>query len=252
MYSSEFERTIELFSQQSQVDCIVLGGSHAVGNHDAHSDFDVYVYLNAPLPVETRKFLLSETCNFTEMNNTFWEPEDDCILKSGEKIEMIYVNIAETRETMHRILVEYSAGIGFSTCTCFSVLNAKILHDPHGIYHALVKEFSIPYPEQLRKNIIKKNYDSAISKTAEVEHCDLILITRRIVAFMNSYFDIIYAVNKAYVPGEKYMEKLAIKYCKKLPENFSENLNKLLTLPKTEIKPVISKMIEALDIFLEM
>jgi hypothetical protein len=255
MKSKYFEETIALFSARGEVDCIVLGGSRAAGNSDEYSDFDVYVYLNAPLSVEVREGLLSRTCSFLEMNNTFWETEDNCILECGAKIEMIYCNLEETRSTMHRVLTEHVAGLGFSTVTCFSVFNAEILYDPKGLYGEMVAEFSGPYPEELRGNIIRKNW--ALIEASEqsfrlqikkaIKRGDIIMITRRIVGFMNCYFDIIFALNRVYFPGEKYLEKLAVKYCEILPRNFSENLNKLLTLPGVEVMPVVSDMVAELE-----
>jgi hypothetical protein len=255
MYSKYFEETIELFSARDEVDCIVLGGSQAVGNHDSFSDFDVYVYLNAPLSLEVRERLLGRTCSFIEMDNTFWEPEDDCTLKCGSKIEMIYCTLSETGGIMHRILREHKAGLGFTTCTCFSVFNGRILYDPKGLYRDMVAEFSGEYPEELRENIIRKNWAlleaSEQSFRAQIEKSikrgDIIMITRRIVGFMNCYLDIIFALNRVYFPGEKYLEKLAVKYCEILPRNFSENLNKLLTLPKLEVMPVVSDMVVELE-----
>ncbi|MCL2386392.1 MAG: DUF4037 domain-containing protein [Defluviitaleaceae bacterium] len=260
MYSDAFNKTIKLFSAQSQIDCIVLGGSKAVGNDDEYSDFDVYVYLNAPLSIETRKALLSETCSFIEMNNTFWETEDNCILNDGAKIEMIYCDIPSTRQQMHSILVDGTAGLGFTTCTCFRVLESKILHDPQGLYRDLVSEFSMPYPEHLRQNIIQKNW--ALLETSQqsfrlqiekaIKRDDIVLVTRRIVGFMNSYFDIIFALNRVYVTGEKKLDQLTIKMCKQLPRNFQENLEKLLTLPKAEIMPVVSDMVDALKFMIRL
>ena len=42
---------------------------------------------------------------------------------------------------------------------------------------------------------------------------------------MESYFDIIWAVNELTHPGEKRLIPLCKKHCKKLPKNFEENLN---------------------------
>ncbi|MCL2198714.1 MAG: DUF4037 domain-containing protein [Defluviitaleaceae bacterium] len=251
---NDFEKTIALFSKQKQVDCITLGGSKAVGNDDEHSDYDVYVYLNAPLSPDTRASLLAETCSYTEINHTFWEPEDNCILKNGEKLEMIYCDLPGTIKQMHSILTEGTAALGFTTCVCFRVINAKIIYDPKGLYRDIVTEFSMPYPAHLRENIIQKNW--ALLETSQqsfrlqidkaIKRNDLILVTRRIVGFLNSYFDIVFALNEVYVPGEKFLDKLACKMCKRLPKNFRENINKLLTLPNTEVSPVILDMINSL------
>lgn len=44
---------------------------------------------------------------------------------------------------------------------------------------------------------------------------------------MESYFDIIFAMNELTHPGEKRLVQLCKKNCKILPNNFEENINRL-------------------------
>jgi len=77
-----FYQTIELFKEFEEVDAIVLGGSRASGKYDDSSDYDIYVYLNNELSVEKRKSALMQTCEYMEIDNRYFETEDDCILKT--------------------------------------------------------------------------------------------------------------------------------------------------------------------------
>lgn len=83
MNNQLFNQTIDLFKKFEEVDAIVLGGSTASGKADLYSDFDVYVYLNSELSVEKRKNVLEQTYKYMELNNRYWETEDDCIMKNA-------------------------------------------------------------------------------------------------------------------------------------------------------------------------
>lgn len=95
--------------------------------------------------------------------------------------------------------------------------------------------FDAPYPKQLKENIMEKNmkllsdampaYKFQIAKA--VERNDLVSVSHRTTAFMESYFDIIWAMNELTHPGEKRLVSLCKKQCKILPVDFEENINQL-------------------------
>jgi len=63
------------FGSIAGVEAVAWCGSAAMGVADAHSDFDFYVYTNAPVPVESRKAVILERSRHSQLNNTFWELE---------------------------------------------------------------------------------------------------------------------------------------------------------------------------------
>ena len=75
---------------------------------------------------------------------------------------------------------------------------------------------------------------------------DIVSINHRISAFMASYFDIIFAVNELLHPGEKRLVKYATDNCQILPDNFEENINKLLVQPNSETLNILDDMVESL------
>lgn len=75
---------------------------------------------------------------------------------------------------------------------------------------------------------------------------DIVSINHRISAFMASYFDIIFAVNELLHPGEKRLVKYAKDNCQILPNNFEENINKLLVQPNSETLNILDDMVESL------
>ncbi len=116
-----------------------------------------------------------------------------------------------------------------------NLLHSRILYDKNGELESLQNKYRIPYPDELRENIIRKNlrlltgnlpsYDAQIRKAAARK--DLVSVNHRTAAFLESYFDIIFAMNKLTHPGEKRMVQYAKEQAEILPENFETNLDRL-------------------------
>ena len=65
MINKLFEKLIEF----DQVEAIALGGSRSGENYDEKSDYDVYVYITAPIGEESRHALLADYCQYIEIGN---------------------------------------------------------------------------------------------------------------------------------------------------------------------------------------
>lgn len=223
------------FSALPEVEAIALGGSRAGEEYDEKSDYDLYIYCTG-IPYEsTRKRILEKCCRYMEIGNSFWEPEDDCTLKNGIDIDILYRNMEDFSQTIHSVVEEYIAYNGYTTCMWHNLLHSRILYDEYGKLANLQGKYRIPYPDGLRDNIINKNlrlltgnlpsYDAQIKKA--VIRKDMVSVNHRTAAFLESYFDIIFALNKLTHPGEKRMVQYAKEQAEILPANFEENLNKL-------------------------
>ena len=62
---------VEAVSAWPEVEAITLGGSRATGDNDEKSDYDVYVYVTAPVSAERRRRLLRNYCSHMEIDNDF-------------------------------------------------------------------------------------------------------------------------------------------------------------------------------------
>lgn len=188
---------VEAVSAWPEVEAITLGGSRATGDNDEKSDYDVYVYVTAPVSAERRRRLLRNYCSHMEIDNDFWETEDDCTLNDGTNIDVLYRDLDQFAATRQR--------------------------------------FDVPFPEELRRNIINRNmrlltgnlpsYDAQIRKAAS--RGDKIAVNHRMAAFMESYFDVLFALNRRTHPGEKRLDKLAERDCAILPKDFRKNIDTL-------------------------
>ena len=223
------------FAALPEVEAIALGGSRAGADYDEKSDYDLYIYCTS-IPYESlRKCILEKYCQYMEIGNSFWELEDDCTMKDGTDIDILYRNIEDFSQTIRSVVEEHAAYNGYTTCMWHNLLHSQILYDKNGKLESLQKKYQIPYPDKLRDNIIRKNlrlltgnlpsYDVQIKKATARK--DIVSVNHRTAAFLESYFDIIFALNKLTHPGEKRMVQYAKEQAEILPAAFEENLDKL-------------------------
>ena len=234
------------FSQLKQVEAIALGGSRAGQDYDQNSDYDVYIYLNSPIDEETRQIILSNYCSYMEIGNQFWELEDDCVLNNGIQIELIYRSLESFEQELNTTVFQHRAQNAYTTCMWHNLITCKILYDKNGKLEKYKNKYSIPYPKQLKENIIKRQlelidssmpaYPKQIKKA--ILRKDFVSINHRITEFLASYFDLLFAINEITHPGEKRLVQLCKKQCKILPKNFEENLNLLFSYMYLEEKNI--------------
>ena len=215
-----------------QVEAIVLGGSRAGENYDKDSDYDVYVYLTAPIHEKIRKEILSKYCSYMEIGNQFWELEDDCVLKNGIEIELIYRSLDSFNKELENVIFNHQAQNSYTTCMWYNVMHSKILYDKDGRYAQLKCKYHIDYPSALKRNIISKQLllleegMPAFSKQIQkaIKRQDLLSMNHRSSEFFASYFDLLFALNEQLHPGEKRMLQYAKERCAILPKDFEENI----------------------------
>lgn len=222
-------------SELEQIEALALGGSRAGINHDDKSDYDIYAYCNSPISEDLRMKILNKYCSTIEIGNNYWEYEDNCTLNNGINIDIIYRNLDDFLKGISDVAENFQAHNGYTTCMWHNLINCKIIHDKNGKLLQAKKRFDIPYPDILKENIIKRNMnllcDTLPSYLSQIEKAvlrnDKVSIMHRTTAFLESYFDIIFAMNKLTHPGEKRLIELCKQRCTTLPSNFESNLNQL-------------------------
>lgn len=234
---NDIKGLIEEMSQINEIESIALAGSRSINLDDKLSDYDICVYYERPIDKEKRREVLKKYCKYMEIENTYWETEDDCILNNGVVIEFIYRDIKGFEDLVKSVLIDGNAYNGYTTCMWDNLLNCKVLFDRNNKLTELKRKYDIPYPEKLQKNIIKKNlelldgyipsFSDQIKKASK--RGDIVSVNHRITEFLASYFDLVFAYNKVTHPGEKRMIENCIRKCKSLPENFEENIKLLLS-----------------------
>lgn len=228
----------KLFDRMKEIPCveaIALGGSRAGEKFDEKSDYDIYVYCTDIIPESDRKNILSEFCSYMEIGNHFWEYEDNCTLKNGIDMDILYRDLDGICREVADVVENGNAHNGYTTCIWHNLLTCKIVFDRNGRLAQTKNRFSVPYPEKLRKNIIDRNmallseqmpaYRFQIEKA--VGRNDFVSINHRTAAFMESYFDILFALNRQTHPGEKRLIRICRERCAVLPYRFEENIDTL-------------------------
>ena len=248
----------ELFKEISllpEVEAIALGGSRAGEVYDENSDYDVYVYCIRDISEEVRTQILSKYCRVMEIGNHFWEYEDNCTLNNGVDIDILYRNLEDFVQDVASVVERHQARNGYTTCMWHNLKYCKVIYDRDGRLASAKKRFDVDYPQMLKENIIRQNtrllyaampaYKGQIAKA--VKRGDKVSVCHRTAAFMESYFDIIFAVNEQTHPGEKRLVQLCRQTCRILPEHFEENIDKLfedLFTDQTAVGADVDRMIE--------
>lgn len=197
-----------------QVRAVALAGSRAQDSNDARSDVDLYLYADAPVPLEARRAIILPRAAADpppEIGSKIWEEEDDWIEPGGLAIEVIHRTSAWIEDELDRVLVRHEPRLGYSTCFWHSVRVARVLHDRDGWFSELRERAQGTYPEPLARAIIGLNrpvlrevlpsYAHQITQAAARD--DRLAVHHRVAVFLASYFDVLFAVNRTTHPGEK-------------------------------------------------
>jgi predicted nucleotidyltransferase len=253
---------VDEFSKLEEVNGILLAGSHATKTNDKDSDYDIYIYAAKEIALSARKEITDRFFRYIELDNTFWEREDDGILAESDiEVEIIYRDLAWIDSSLNKTLLEFQADTGYTTCFWSNFINSIILYDKNDELNKLQEKYRISYPKELKDNIIKKNYPllrkqmpsyyNQIEKA--LKRNDFVSVNHRIAAFLASYFDIIFAINEMPHPGEKKLiniiEGSNLKTPKDMHKNI-ENILKLASVNSTDILLEINDLVDELDILL--
>lgn len=229
------EKLFKELSEIPQVEAIALGGSRAGTAFDKNSDYDVYLYCTQEIDREKRREILEKYCSYIELNNRYWETEDNCTLKNGVDIDILYRNLDGFISDVASVVEGFNVRNGYTTCMWHNLKTCKIIFDRNGRLAQAKARFDVAYPQQLKENIIRRNlnlmhnalpaYDRQIEKA--VKRGDKVSVNHRTAAFLESYFDVIFAYNSLTHPGEKRLVQLCRRDCARLPVDFEKNLDAL-------------------------
>ncbi|MDE6280703.1 MAG: DUF4037 domain-containing protein [Oscillospiraceae bacterium] len=218
-----------------EVEALALGGSRAGALYDEASDYDVYLYCTRPIPEDTRKHILSQYCCHMEIGNHFWEYEDNCRLNNGIDIDILYRDLDAFAEGVAEVVERFQPHNSYTTCMWHNLLTCKVVYDRDGRLTRIKERFSVPYPRQLKENIMARGwqllhtampaYDAQLAKA--VKRGDLVSVNHRTAGFLETYFDLLFAMNELTHPGEKRLIQICRERCRRLPAHFEENLERL-------------------------
>lgn len=227
------DQLFQALSEVPQIEAIALGGSRAGAHFDESSDYDIYLYCTGPIGEDVRRQILAPICSYVEYGNHFWELEDNGTFNDGIDFDILYRDLDDFVAGVARVVEEHQASNAYTTCMWHNLVTCKIVYDGSGRLTAAKERFTVPYPEQLKKNILSQGwrlltdsmpaYRDQIMKAAK--RGDLNSVNHRTAAFLETYFDMLFALNGVTHPGEKRLVQLAKESCKLLPENFEADIS---------------------------
>lgn len=251
-----FNRIIDEYKNFSEVKAVALGGSGVNDTSDNLSDIDVYIFIEKDIVVKNREKLVKQYSSKYEVGGEYFGSGDEFFVdKLNRQLDVMYWNVNWFESIVENTWFKYYPSNGYTTAFLFTLNNFQIIYDKDNWLKTLQDSIQTKYPNALKQNIIKRNmmllkdkpfasYYEQIKKA--INRNDIISINHRISAFMASYFDIIFALNELLHPGEKRLVKYAKDNCQILPDNFEENINKLLVQPNSETLNILDDMVESL------
>ena len=253
------EKMVQDYKNFDEVRAIVISGSSTANTCDNSSDYDIYIYCKKDPDVSKRREIALKYSDNPEIDNHYFETGDVYYFReTGKPVDIMYRSLESIEGNIRWVWEEYNACLGYTTCFVYNVNKSKILFDRDGWFKELQEKTKQPYPEKLAKNIITKNFnylkDVMFSyydqlKTA-VQRNDYVSVNHRSAAFLASYFDIIFAMNRLLHPGEKKLVEFAKQNCKIIPADFECNVNNLAVGDVSERIQSAEKMIDKIRILL--
>jgi hypothetical protein len=252
------ETVADRYARVQEVEAVAWAGSRMSHFADERSDIDLYVYCSEMVPLITRSGLVTGAGR-AEIGNSFWEPGDEWIdTQTGLGLDVMFRTTPWMEDQLDRVLRRHIASVGYSTCFWYNLRNSRPLFDRAGWLQKMQEKSRQPYPEELQRAIIIKNYPILRSNLSSYTHQlelalqrnDAISVNHRVTALLASYFDLVFAANKQLHPGEKRLVEFAEASCSKLPNSMAEHVQSLLSASASELLNATHVLLDGLDQFL--
>lgn len=252
------------YAQLPQVQAVALAGSRAVGGvaHDDSSDIDLCVYVRDEIDLDARRAIVGQAVTRAEVGNAFWGQGDEWVdAATGIHVDVVLWDCDWITDQVARSLERHEAGMGYSTCFWHTVRGSIVLADPDGWFAALQATADAPYPEPLRSRVIALNHAVlreaipayAVQVASAARRGDLVSVNHRLAGLLASYFDVLFALNRATHPGEKRLVQAACAL-PLVPVGMADDVADVLRTAGTDLDglPVrVDRLLDRLDVLLE-
>lgn len=182
-----------------------LGGSRAAGIDDAASDTDLFAFHRGTLPTaDDRRRVLRPLADGGEViPELAWGVEDHLRI-DGHLVEVVYLDLDGLG-----IDAFYDPGVwptGYTTAFLHTLAGCLVVDDPAGELRGIQDRLAT-YPEATRDRLLKRlpdelsGYLEQLAKAARRR--DWTSVTHRRTAVQVAWFDLLFAINRRYHPGEK-------------------------------------------------
>ena len=257
------KQLIEEYRKLEEVEAITIAGSRAANRSDEQSDIDIDLFITAPISVEKHRNIATKFSSNMEIDNRFFGTGDEFFLKDYPiEIDVCLFDWQDIVSGLKRVMEDYQASTGYTTCFVHNVVNAQIVFDRHGEFSKTQEKYKTSYPKTLKQNIIRMNYpilrqcfssyEAQIKKA--ITRGDLNCVNHRVTAFLASYYDILFAVNEMFHPGEKRLLHILMHQCDKCPEHLQQNIEALIQsvgVDSNSVLACLTSLVDELDVLLK-
>lgn len=110
------QAVIEAFSARPEVATIALAGTRSAAHADHWSDYDVYVYADAEVPLSLRRELAEAFDPAPELGNAWFGPGDEWIdTATGTRLDIMYWNRATFERDLRSVIEDHRPSLGYTT-----------------------------------------------------------------------------------------------------------------------------------------
>lgn len=254
------DKVINEFKNLSEVEAVAIGGSTTADTCDSKSDVDVYVFSKIGVSLDKRENIIKPISSKFEIGGEYFGSGDEFwVDELGIQLDLMYWDTSWFENMIDNIWIKHYPSNGYTTCFLYTLKNFEILQDKNNWLKNLQEKINTEYPSELQQNIIKRNlmlmkdkpfasYYEQIEKA--IARKDINSINHRISAFVASYFDVIFAINKQLHSGEKRLIDYVKTNCSILPKNFEKNLYMLFKQPNDSTLQILDDIIRELKTIL--
>lgn len=254
-------KILDKFINIKEVEAIAIGGSTSAKTSDKKSDIDVYIFSAVDIPIEKRADIIKPISSKYEIGGEYFGAGDEFwVDEANVQLDIMYWNTSWFENIFDSVWIKHYPSNGYTTCFLYTLKNFNIIYDKNNWLKNLQEKLNVEYPTELQNNIIKRNlmlmkdkpfasYYEQIEKA--INRKDINSINHRISAFVASYFDVIFAINKQLHPGEKRLIDFALKKCKILPNKFEINLLKLFEQPNSDTLHILNSIVSELKLVIK-
>ena len=240
---------------------VVVTGSRASGRAAGDSDVDLFVYADEPA-LDLRSSVAREMADTTVAVLIDVDP-----FGSGDVwrervtrawFDIVFWSPQWAEEQLDRMLLRHEPSTGYTTAFWRTIASARPLYERDGWHGTLQQRARRPYPDELVTAIVEHNvpwlrdhpfsFRNQVAKA--IDRNDQVSVNHRVAAWLASYFDVVFALNRVLHPGEKRMLEVAGEECSAVPDRMSEHVAALLAGP-TDLPRHLDAMTDRLLVLVE-
>jgi hypothetical protein len=232
---------------------VSLGGSVGSGLADAASDLDFHVFWTEPLAsLAERKTHLATIADegsiIVRPGTASWDLEDWFAI-GGRLVELIYI---AWRDVEADVTQAYASGLTdaeFTTARLHNYAHGRAIHDPTGVLRATQERLNLTYPEATRDLLLRREPERLAMALKQLRVAqgrrDLLFVQHRRYTVQTIYFNLLFALNRLYHPGEKRLLKHAER-CKLRPLGGAARWKRITHIP-SDMPVLVEELAETVE-----